>query len=80
MNTDKILEQINTNTRAVFIPYTGFNAITDKLLIELKVRKLDLLRMFNLMAHHSKAKVGNFGWTSNFSFTMLIISARLKVG
>ena len=71
MNTDKILEKVNVNTRAVFLSHIqGFNAITDKLLIELENKKIRLIE--DVCESHGASfknkKVGNFGWTSNFSF------------
>ncbi len=71
MNTDKILEKITSNTRAVFLSHIqGFNAITDKLLETLKNKNIDLIEDVceSHGALHNNKKVGTFGWVSNFSF------------
>ena len=71
MNTDKILAAITEQTRAVFLSHIqGFNALTDKLLIELE--NLDILLIEDVCESHgvthNGTKVGCFGWMSNFSF------------
>ena len=71
MNTDKILAAITEQTRAVFLSHIqGFNALTDKLLIELE--NLDILLIEDVCESHgvthNGTKAGCFGWMSNFSF------------
>ena len=74
MNTDKILEKITPNTRAVFLSHIqGFNALTDKLIETLKTKNIKLLKMFATCATHNNKKVGTFGWLSIFHFITLTI-------
>jgi len=71
MDTEKILEKVNPNTKAVFLSHIqGFNALTDKLINELKKRKIPLIEDVceSHGASHKNKKVGSIGWTSNFSF------------
>ncbi len=71
MNTDKILEKITPNTRAVFLSHIqGFNALTDKLIETLKAKNIKLIEDVceSHGATHNNKKVGTFGWLSNFSF------------
>ena len=71
MNTKKIISALNDKTRAVLLTHVqGFNALTDKLLSELKRR--DILLIEDVCeshgATHHRKKLGSFGWASNFSF------------
>ena len=71
MNTDLIISKINKNTRAVFLSYIqGFNCLTDKLLHNLKKKKIYLIEDV-CESHGAKfksKKLGSYGWTSSFSF------------
>ena len=71
MNADLILKSITLKTKAVFLTHVlGFNALSDRLLLELKER--DILLIEDVCeshgAEHNSQKVGTFGWASNFSF------------
>lgn len=71
MDTDKILEKITSNTKAVFITHIlGLNALTQKLLDELKKRNIPLIE--DVCESHGATfkdkKLGTFGLMSNFSF------------
>ena len=71
MDTDKILEKITPKTKAVFITHIlGLNALTQKLLNELKKRNVPLIE--DACESHGTTfkgkKVGTFGLMSNFSF------------
>lgn len=71
MDTDKILEKITPKTKAVFITHIlGLNALTQKLLGELKKRNILLIE--DACESHGTTfkgkKVGTFGLMSNFSF------------
>lgn len=71
MDTDKIIEKITNKTRAVFLTHVqGFNGLTDKLLDELKKRKIVLIEDVceSHGARHKDRKLGSFGEMSNFSF------------
>ena len=71
MDTDQVLSKITNKTRAVFLTHIqGFNGLTDKLINELKSKKILLIEDVceSHGATHNKVKVGNFGWISNFSF------------
>lgn len=71
MDSDLILEKIGDKTRAVFLTHTqGFDALSDKLLEELKRRKIPLIEDVceSHGATHNSKKCGSFGWISNFSF------------
>lgn len=71
MDTDKILEKITPKTKAVFITHIlGFNALTQKLLDELKKRNIPLIEdaCESHGATFKDKKVGTFGLMSNFSF------------
>ncbi|QQG41107.1 MAG: DegT/DnrJ/EryC1/StrS family aminotransferase [Candidatus Levyibacteriota bacterium] len=71
MDTDKILEKITPYTKAVFITHIlGFNALTQKLLDELKKRNIPLIEdaCESHGATFNGKKVGTFGLMSNFSF------------
>ena len=71
MDTDKILEKITPKTKAVFITHIlGLNALTQKLLDELKRRNISLIE--DACESHGTTfkgkKVGTFGLMSDFSF------------
>ena len=71
MNDEKILSVITDKTRAVFITHVqGFNALTDKLISELKKRNIALIEDVceSHGAKHNNHKAGSIGWISNFSF------------
>ena len=71
ISTDAILAAITPKTRAVFITHVlGLNALTTKLLNELKKKKIALIEDV-CESHGAKfknKKVGNYGLISNFSF------------
>ncbi len=71
ISTDAILDAITPRTRAVFITHVlGLNALTTKLLTELKKKKIALIEDV-CESHGAKfknKKVGTFGLLSNFSF------------
>jgi len=71
MDCGQIIENINENTRAVFLTHVqGFDALSDDLLVELQKRNIPLIEDVcesHGATHHGK-KLGSFGWISNFSF------------
>ena len=71
MDTRKIIEALNGETRAVFLTHVqGFNALTDELLKILQERNIPLIEDVcesHGATYHEK-KLGTFGWSSNFSF------------
>lgn len=71
MSTEAILKKITKKTKAVFITHIlGYNALTAKLLNELRTRGILLLE--DVCESHGATfrgqKLGTFGWASNFSF------------
>ncbi|MBN9122096.1 MAG: DegT/DnrJ/EryC1/StrS family aminotransferase [Planctomycetes bacterium] len=71
MDTDAILAKVGPRTRAVFLTHVlGFNALTQKLVDELKARGVPLIE--DVCESHgatfNDTKLGTFGWASNFSF------------
>lgn len=71
MDTDKICEKINNNTKGVFITHAqGFNGLSDKLLDILKEKNIPLIEDVceSHGATHKGKKLGSFGLMSNFSF------------
>lgn len=71
MNSDEIIKNIDKNTKVVFLTHAqGFNGLTDKLLKELKKRKIILIEDVceSHGAKFKKKKLGTFGFASNFSF------------
>jgi len=71
MDTDRILEKITPQTKAVFITHIlGYNALTQKLLDELEARNIPLIE--DVCESHGATfkgqKLGTFGLMSNFSF------------
>ena len=71
MDTDEILKKIDKNTKAVFLSHIqGFSGITNKLLKELKRKKIILIEDVceSHGSKHKNKKLGTFGLMSNFSF------------
>ena len=71
MKDEDVLSKINDKTRAVFITHVqGFDALTDKLITELKKRNIPLIEDVceSHGAKHNNDKAGSIGWISNFSF------------
>ena len=71
MKDEDVLSKINSKTRAVFITHVqGFDALTDKLIAELKKRSIPLIEDVceSHGAKHNNDKAGSIGWISNFSF------------
>jgi CDP-6-deoxy-D-xylo-4-hexulose-3-dehydrase len=71
MSDDEIIKKITPKTKAVFLTYVqGFNCLTDKLLKELKKRKIPLIE--DVCESHGATfkgkKLGSFGLVSNFSY------------
>jgi len=71
MNVDQVLKKINKKTLAVFITHAqGFNGLNDRLLKELKKRKIHLIEDVceSHGAKYKNKKLGSYGLISNFSF------------
>ena len=71
MNDEAILKKITPKTKAVFITHVlGFDALTDRLMDELKARNILLFEdcCESHGATHGGKKIGTFGKASNFSF------------
>ena len=71
MKDEDVLSRISSKTRAVFIKHVqGFDALTDKLIAELKKRSIPLIEDVceSHGAKHNNDKAGSIGWISNFSF------------
>ena len=71
MKDEDVLSKISSKTRAVFITHVqGFDALTDKLIAELKKRNIPLIEDVceSHGAKHNSDKAGSIGWISNFSF------------
>ena len=71
MNTQKVVEKITPQTKAVFLTHVlGYNALDERLLAELEVRKVPLIE--DVCESHGATfkgrKLGTFGLASNFSF------------
>ncbi len=71
MDTEQIIKKITPKTKAVFLTHIlGYNALTQKLLDELKKRKIPLIE--DVCESHGATfknkRLGNFGLVSNFSF------------
>jgi CDP-6-deoxy-D-xylo-4-hexulose-3-dehydrase len=71
MDNDEVLEKITPRTRAVFLTHVlGYNALTSRLLDELKIKKILLIE--DVCESHGATfagrKLGTFGLASNFSF------------
>jgi len=71
MDTNKIIEKVTENTKAVFLTHAqGFNGLTDKLIDYLDDNKIALIEDVceSHGATHKGKRVGSFGTMSNFSF------------
>jgi CDP-6-deoxy-D-xylo-4-hexulose-3-dehydrase len=71
MDPRQVIENINSNTRAVFLTHVqGFDGLTDELLAALKKKNIPLIEDVceSHGATHNGIKLGGFGWISNFSF------------
>ncbi len=71
MSSEQVIKKINKKTLAVFITHAqGFNGLSNKLLLELKKRKIHLIEDVceSHGAKHNNKKLGSFGLISNFSF------------
>jgi CDP-6-deoxy-D-xylo-4-hexulose-3-dehydrase len=71
MAPEQVIAKINNRTRAVFLTHVqGFDGLTDRLLDELKARKVPLIEDVceSHGATHNGRRLGSFGWISNFSF------------
>jgi len=71
MDTDKVIEKITSDTRAVFLTHVlGYNALTRQLLEELHDRNIPLIEDVceSYGATFLGLKLGTFGLMSNFSF------------
>ena len=71
MDTDQIIKNINSNTKAVFLTHIqGFNGLNDKLLMFLKKKKIPLIEDVceSHGSFYKKKKLGTYGIMSNFSF------------
>jgi CDP-4-dehydro-6-deoxyglucose reductase, E1 len=71
LDTEQVLARLTSNTRAVFLTHIlGFNALTLRLLHELRARGVALLE--DVCESHGATfrgrKLGSFGLMSNFSF------------
>lgn len=71
MAEERILEAVTDRTRAVFLTHVqGFDALSDRLLAELKRRNIPLIEDVceSHGATHGGRKLGSFGLASDFSF------------
>ncbi len=71
MNTEKIIQNINKNTRAILLTHIlGFNGLDEKLLKICKKKKIILIEDVceSHGAKFKKKKLGCYGLISNFSF------------
>ena len=71
MDTEQVLARITPQTKAVFLTHVlGYNALTQKLLDELKARGIPLIE--DVCESHGATfkgrKLGGYGYISNFSF------------
>jgi CDP-4-dehydro-6-deoxyglucose reductase, E1 len=71
MDNAEVIRKLNSKTRAVFITHTlGYNALSQELLDELKVRNIPLIE--DVCESHGatfqERKLGTFSLMSNFSF------------
>jgi CDP-6-deoxy-D-xylo-4-hexulose-3-dehydrase len=71
MDDDQVIARLTPQTRAVFLTHVlGYNALTQRLLDELKVRNIPLIE--DVCESHGATfdgrKLGSFGLMSNFSF------------
>ena len=71
MAPDQVSAKITNKTRAVFLTHAqGFDGLTDDLLMQLQQRGIPLIEDVceSHGATHNGARLGSFGWMSNFSF------------
>lgn len=71
MHSSKIIQNLNDETRAVFLTHVqGFNGLTDELIYELEKRNIPLIEDVceSHGATHQGKKAGSIGWISNFSY------------
>jgi CDP-6-deoxy-D-xylo-4-hexulose-3-dehydrase len=71
MDPKKIIEKLNSKTRAVFLTHVqGFDGLTDELISELEKRNIPLIEDVceSHGATHNGRKAGSIGWMSNFSY------------
>jgi CDP-4-dehydro-6-deoxyglucose reductase, E1 len=71
MDEDQVIAKLNKDTKAVFLTYVqGFNGLSERLLGELKKRKILLIEDVceSHGASYKSQKLGTWGWVSNFSF------------
>jgi CDP-6-deoxy-D-xylo-4-hexulose-3-dehydrase len=71
MDVSQVLRRVGQRTRAVFLTHVlGFNALNDRLLLELRDRGIPLVEDVceSYGATHKGRKVGTYGLMSNFSF------------
>ena len=71
MDAQQAINQLNDNTRAVFLTHAqGFDGLTDELISECARRGIHLLEDVceSHGATHNGVKAGSIGWVSNFSF------------
>jgi CDP-6-deoxy-D-xylo-4-hexulose-3-dehydrase len=71
MDTEQVLAKISPRTKAVFLTHVlGYNALTQRLLDELKTRGIPLIE--DVCESHGATfkgrKLGTFGYISNFSY------------
>ena len=71
LDTELVIEKLNTDTRAVFLTHVqGFNGLTDRLLKVLERRNIPLIE--DVCESHGATfqgqKLGTFGLMSNFSY------------
>ncbi|MDD5085015.1 MAG: DegT/DnrJ/EryC1/StrS aminotransferase family protein [Candidatus Omnitrophica bacterium] len=71
MDENQVIKKLNSRTKAVFLTHVqGFNGLSDRLLEELKKRKIPLIE--DVCESHGATfkgrKLGSFGLISNFSF------------
>jgi CDP-6-deoxy-D-xylo-4-hexulose-3-dehydrase len=71
LDTARVLDAINSNTKAVFLTHIlGYDGIEDELVAELSRLNIPLIEDVceSHGATHNRKKLGTFGWASNFSF------------
>ncbi len=71
MNFNEIKKKVNSKTKAIFLSHIqGLNGISESLLELASSKNIELIEDVceSHGAKHKDIKVGNFGWTSNFSF------------
>lgn len=71
LNTDQVLQKMNSKTKAVFLTHIlGFNGLDEKLLETLKEKQIPLIEdaCESYGGTFQNKKLGSFGLASNFSF------------